>query len=101
MANWMVVQDRRTATDRFCTLLDHDDNERSRCMREPDYAKALFKQLGEFDSIPANVKFSVLEAPQRPGDPGDETVIMALYPKGHLPNPVEPVRVWRCTYPPY
>jgi hypothetical protein len=101
MSNWMSVPDRRRATADFCTLLDRDMNERTRCKTDPAYAKELFRTVGQFESIPTDVKFWVLEAPQGPGDPGDDTVIMALYPAGALPNPVEPIKVWRCTYQPY
>lgn len=102
MSDWKSRPDRRAATDQFCTLLDTNETERANCLRDPKYARDLFKQRYGFDNMPDKVEFRVVDRePQDPEDPGDEWVFMVLYPQGQLPNPVEPVKVWRCTYQPY
>jgi hypothetical protein len=101
MSEWMNIDDRRKATAAFSTLLDQNDQERQKCKDDPRYAKDLFMKVGAFTSIPDGVTFSVLEAPQAAGERGDEHVIMALWPKGLLPDPLEPVTVWKCSYVPY
>ena len=88
---------RKTATRKFCEMLDADPALRQKCKADPATAKETLKQAGDFTNIPPEVIVYVMEDQL---SSSDKIVAMVLPPQGAVPDAdhFELKSVWRCTW---
>lgn len=98
MNDWNDTKARRDATTEFVKRLNANPALREVCKKDQVAAKAVFLDAGKFTSIPDTVQFFVMEANRAASD----GIVALVLPDVTVdPDTVDPVNVWKCTWPIY
>ena len=93
MRSWNNLNDRRDATLLFVQALNQDAALRTACKNSSDTARQTFKTVGEFDDIPADVVFTVLEA----NSPVRDKLVTIILPQNQEVQGFESDDIMRCS----